>query len=59
LAGEPTSPNVHEIACAAHPDARVVYVDNDPIVLAHARALPTRPWPGRCRRRCRMQVTGP
>ena len=39
--GLPTSPNVHEIAGAAHPDARVVYVDNDPIVLAHARALLT------------------
>jgi predicted O-methyltransferase YrrM len=30
---------VHEIAQAVAPDARVVYVDNDPIVLAHARAL--------------------
>ena len=39
--GLPTSPNVHEIAQAARPDARVVYVDNDPIVLAHARALLT------------------
>ncbi len=37
--GLPTSPNVHEIASAIHPDARVVYVDNDPIVLSHARAL--------------------
>jgi O-methyltransferase involved in polyketide biosynthesis len=39
--GIPTSPNVHEIAQAAAPDTRVVYVDNDPIVLAHARALLT------------------
>ena len=39
--GLPTSPNVHEIAQAATPDARVVYVDNDPIVLTHARALLT------------------
>ena len=39
--GLPTSPNVHEIAQAAAPDARVVYVDNDPIVLTHARALLT------------------
>ncbi|MGE5131347.1 MAG: SAM-dependent methyltransferase [Gemmatimonadota bacterium] len=39
--GLPTSPNVHEIAGAEHPGARVVYVDNDPIVLAHARALLT------------------
>jgi trans-aconitate methyltransferase len=36
--GIPTSPNVHEIAQQANPAARVVYVDNDPIVLAHARA---------------------
>src|SRR5919202_5409644 len=39
--GIPTSPNVHEVAQAVVPDARVVYVDNDPIVLAHARALLT------------------
>jgi hypothetical protein len=37
--GIPTSPNVHEVAQAVTPDARVIYVDNDPIVLAHARAL--------------------
>jgi len=37
--GIPTSPNVHEIAQAVAPDARIVYVDNGPIVLAHARAL--------------------
>jgi len=39
--GIPTSPNVHEIAQQANPQARIVYVDNDPIVLAHARALLT------------------
>jgi hypothetical protein len=39
--GIPTSPNVHEVAQAVAPDARIVYVDNDPIVLAHARALLT------------------
>ena len=39
--GIPTSPNVHEVAQATAPDTRVVYVDNDPIVLAHARALLT------------------
>ncbi|MEU7871497.1 SAM-dependent methyltransferase [Dactylosporangium sp. NPDC049140] len=39
--GIPTSPNVHEVAQGVAPDARVVYVDNDPIVLAHARALLT------------------
>jgi trans-aconitate methyltransferase len=37
--GLPTSPNMHEIAQRIAPDSRVVYVDNDPIVLAHARAL--------------------
>ena len=36
--GIPTSPNLHEIAQQADPSARVVYVDNDPIVLAHAHA---------------------
>ncbi len=39
--GIPTSPNVHEIAQEANPRARIAYVDNDPIVLAHARALLT------------------
>ncbi|WP_235433684.1 SAM-dependent methyltransferase [Protofrankia coriariae] len=38
-AGLPTQGNVHEIAQQVNPDARVVYVDNDPIVLAHGRAL--------------------
>jgi S-adenosyl methyltransferase len=38
--GLPTSPNVHEVAQATDPpEARVVYVDNDPIVEAHAQAL--------------------
>src|SRR5580704_3325728 len=37
--GIATSPNVHEIAQGITPASRVVYVDNDPIVLAHARAL--------------------
>lgn len=37
--GIPTSPNLHEVAQQVAPEARVVYVDNDPIVLAHARAL--------------------
>jgi S-adenosyl methyltransferase len=37
--GIPTSPNVHEIAQEVIRTARVVYVDNDPIVLVHARAL--------------------
>lgn len=37
--GIPTSPNLHEIAQETAPDARVVYTDNDPIVLTHAQAL--------------------
>jgi O-methyltransferase involved in polyketide biosynthesis len=37
--GLPTQNNVHQVAQAVASDARVVYVDNDPIVLAHARAL--------------------
>jgi SAM-dependent methyltransferase len=37
--GIPTSPNVHEVAREVHPDARVAYVDNDPVVIAHDRAL--------------------
>jgi hypothetical protein len=37
--GIPTSPNLHEIAQQQAPSARVVYTDNDPIVLAHAQAL--------------------
>ncbi|MER5967752.1 SAM-dependent methyltransferase [Streptomyces sp. NPDC002057] len=39
--GLPTADNTHEVAQRAAPDARVVYVDNDPIVLTHARALLT------------------
>jgi hypothetical protein len=46
--GLPTSPNLHEIAQAANPSSRVVYVDNDPIVLAHARALLTSTRAGAC-----------
>ncbi|CAG6396319.1 SAM-dependent methyltransferase [Actinacidiphila cocklensis] len=36
--GIPTSPNTHEIAQSVAPDARVAYIDNDPIVAAHAGA---------------------
>jgi SAM-dependent methyltransferase len=39
--GIPASNNTHEVAQSVAPEARVVYVDNDPIVLAHARALLT------------------
>jgi len=38
-AGLPTTPNVHECARKAVPGARVVYVDNDPVVVTFARAL--------------------
>ncbi|WP_066934423.1 SAM-dependent methyltransferase [Microtetraspora fusca] len=38
-AGLPTQENVHQVALRAAPNSRVVYVDNDPIVLAHGRAL--------------------
>lgn len=39
--GLPTAPNLHEVVQGVAPESRVVYVDNDPIVLAHARALLT------------------
>ena len=39
--GLPTADNTHEVAQRLAPGSRVVYVDNDPIVLAHARALLT------------------
>jgi SAM-dependent methyltransferase len=38
-AGLPTSPNVHEVARQVIPDARVIYVDHDPVVLTHGNAL--------------------
>ena len=37
--GSPDRDNTHEVRRAGGPDARVVYVDNDPIVLLHAQAL--------------------
>jgi hypothetical protein len=40
--GLPTQGNVHEVAHRIAPDARVVYVDNDPVVLGHSRALLSR-----------------
>ncbi|QIP86714.1 SAM-dependent methyltransferase [Streptomyces sp. Tu 2975] len=39
--GLPTADNTHEVAQRVAPDARIVYVDSDPLVLAHARALLT------------------
>ncbi|TQN31600.1 S-adenosyl methyltransferase [Haloactinospora alba] len=38
-AGLPTAENTHEVAQRVNPDARVIYVDKDPIVLAHGRAI--------------------
>ena len=46
--GLPNVGNVHEVAQAADSAARVVYADNDPIVLAHARALLTSTPEGKC-----------
>ncbi|MFI7200565.1 SAM-dependent methyltransferase, partial [Streptomyces massasporeus] len=45
--GLPTADNTHEVAQRVAPDARIVYVDNDPIVLAHANALLTSTREGR------------
>jgi S-adenosyl methyltransferase len=39
--GLPTANNTHEVAQGVAPESRIVYVDNDPMVLAHARALLT------------------
>src|SRR5437868_189884 len=47
--GLPTSPNLHEIVQGVDPTSRVIYVDNDPIVLVHARALLTSTPEGRSR----------
>jgi len=39
--GLPTADNTHEVAQRVAPESKIVYVDNDPLVLAHARALLT------------------
>jgi hypothetical protein len=44
--GIPTANNTHEVAHAVDPGTRIVYLDNDPVVLAHARALLTGSRPG-------------
>ena len=46
--GLPSSNNTHEVAQRAAPEARIVYVDNDPIVLSHAQALLTSTAEGAC-----------
>ncbi|MGD0704462.1 MAG: SAM-dependent methyltransferase [Trebonia sp.] len=38
-AGLPTADNIHEVAQREAPESRIVYADNDPVVLTHARAL--------------------
>ncbi|WP_370076919.1 SAM-dependent methyltransferase [Streptacidiphilus sp. MAP12-16] len=45
--GIPTEPNLHQVAQGIAPDSQVVYVDNDPMVLVHARALLTSSAEGR------------
>ncbi len=39
--GLPTANNTHEVAQTTAPECRIVYVDNDPLIMAHARALLT------------------
>jgi hypothetical protein len=39
--GLPTADNTHEVAQRLAPESRIVYVNNDPLVLTHARALLT------------------
>ena len=46
--GIPSANNTHEVAQSVAPQSRIVYVDNDPIVLAHARALLTGTPEGAC-----------
>jgi hypothetical protein len=46
--GLPSSNNTHEVAQQAAPESRIVYVDNDPIVLSHAQALLTSTRAGAC-----------
>jgi hypothetical protein len=46
--GIPTEPNLHQVAQQIKPQVRVVYVDNDPLVLVHARALLISTPEGRC-----------
>ena len=46
--GLPTADNTHQVAQAIAPDSRIVYVDNDPLVLVHARALLTSTPEGAC-----------
>jgi S-adenosyl methyltransferase len=46
--GLPTADNTHEVAQRAAPSSRIVYVDNDPVVISHANALLASTPEGRC-----------
>ena len=46
--GLPTADNTHQVAQRVAPETKIVYVDNDPLVLAHARALLTSSPEGAC-----------
>jgi O-methyltransferase involved in polyketide biosynthesis len=46
--GLPTADNTHEVAQRAGPSSRIVYVDNDPVVISHANALLVSTPDGRC-----------
>src|SRR6266581_5901145 len=46
--GLPTAENTHQVAQRVAPQSRIVYADNDPLVLAHARALLTSAPEGAC-----------
>src|SRR5512142_735649 len=46
--GLPTADNTHQVAQRVAPESKIVYVDNDPLVLAHARALLTSSPEGAC-----------
>jgi len=46
--GIPTADNTHEVAQCVAPESKIVYVDNDPIVLSHAQALLTSKPEGTC-----------
>ena len=49
--GMPTASNTHEVAQALAPESKIAYVDNDPMVLAHARALLNSPRPSAAKKR--------
>jgi hypothetical protein len=57
--GLPTHDNTHDVAQRVAPESRIVYVDNDPLVLIHARALLTSTPQGELRRHRRRSVPPP